>query len=160
MHSFFFRELQLITVLLLIRNSYMSWGHMVHLSKTVCGIFHLRLRFVFIKFIFFSTKSMDSLTLKCHNSFQNKNNWKATQSFDPRPLTFQLQQEVWKFNDICMSWSSLKTALETNFLNLENRSFEYVTFSQYLKFLYLITYLFLFITYLFLFITYFFLWLN
>ena len=30
----------------------------------------------------------------------------------------------------CMSWSSPKTDLETNFLNLENRNFEYVTFSQ------------------------------
>ena len=37
---------------------------------------------------------MDSLTLKCHNSFQNKNNRKATHSFAPRPLIFMLQQEV------------------------------------------------------------------
>ena len=28
------------------------------------------------------------------------------------------------------SWSSLKNDLETKFLNLENQSFEYVTFSQ------------------------------
>ena len=37
---------------------------------------------------------MDSLTLKCHNSFQNKNHRKATQSFAPRPVIFKLQQEV------------------------------------------------------------------
>ena len=70
---------------------------------------------------------MDSLTLKCHNSFQNKNNRKATDSFAPRPLIFKLQQEVLKFNDICMSWSSPKTDLVTNFLNPENQSFENVS---------------------------------
>ena len=31
-----------------------------------------------------------------------------------------------KFNDICVSKSSPKTDLETNFLNLENRSFDRV----------------------------------
>ena len=51
---------------------------------------------------------MDSLTLKCHNSFQNENNRKATHSFAPRPLIFRLQQEVLKFNDIFVSWSTLK----------------------------------------------------
>ena len=43
--------------------------HKVCLSKTVCEIFHFRFRFVF--FVFFSTKCMDSLTSKRHNSFQN-----------------------------------------------------------------------------------------
>ena len=101
--------------------------HRVHLSKSVYGISHFRFCLVFIKVInFSSTKSMGSL--KHHNSFQNKNNRKASQSFAPRPLIFELQQEVWKFNDICMSWSSIKTDLEMNFFNLENRSFGYVTF--------------------------------
>ena len=36
---------------------------------------------------------MDSLTLK-RNSFQNKNNRKATHSFAPTPLIFKLQQKV------------------------------------------------------------------
>ena len=36
------------------------------------------------------------------------------------PLIFKLQQEVRKFNDICVSWSSPKIDLVTNFLNLEN----------------------------------------
>ena len=71
---------------------------------------------------------MDSLTLKLHNSFQNYNDRKATHSFAPRPLIFKLQQEVLKFNDICVSWSSTKTDLERNFLGLENRSFENVSF--------------------------------
>ena len=65
---------------------------------------------------------MDWLTSKRHNSFQNENNRKDTQAFFPRPLMFKLQQEVLKFNDICVSWSSPKTDLDINFLNLENRS--------------------------------------
>ena len=58
---------------------------------------------------------MNSLTLNRHNSFL---------SFAPRLLIFKLQQEVLKFNDICVSWSSPKSHLETNFLNLDNWSFE------------------------------------
>ena len=37
-----------------------------------------------------------------------KSNRKATHSFAPRPLIFKLQQEVLKFNDICVSSSSPK----------------------------------------------------
>ena len=73
---------------------------------------------------------MDLLTLKGHKSFQNQNNKKPTHSFDPRPLIFKLQQEVLKFNGNFVSWSSPETDLETNFLNLENRSFENISFSQ------------------------------
>ena len=61
---------------------------------------------------------MDYLTLKRHNFFQNENNRKATHSFHPRPLIFKLKQEVLKVNDIFVSWSSLKSDLVTNFLNL------------------------------------------
>ena len=72
---------------------------------------------------------MDSLTLKCHNFFQNENNGKATHSFAPRPLIFKLQHKGFlKFNDICVSWSSPKTDLVTNFLNLKNLSFGNVIF--------------------------------
>ena len=93
----------------------------VRLSKTVFGIFHFHVRFVFIKVLnFCSTKCMDFSTLKRHNSFQNQNNEKSTHNFAPRPLIFKLQQEVLKFN-ICVSRSSPKTDLVTNFLNLENR---------------------------------------
>ena len=51
--------------------------------------------------------------------------------FAPRLLILKLGQ-VLKFNDICVSWndSTPKTDLETNFLNLENQSFENVSFSQ------------------------------
>ena len=62
--------------------------------------------------------------LKSHDSFQNKNNRKAIHSFAPRPQNFKLQQEVLKLSDICVSWK------ETTCLNLENRGFENVSFSQ------------------------------
>ena len=73
---------------------------------------------------------MDFLNLKRHNSFQNKNNRKTTHSFAPRPLIFKLQQEVSKFNYIFVIWSSPKTNVETNLLNLGNQDFQYVTFAQ------------------------------
>ena len=63
---------------------------------------------------------MDSFTFKRPNSFHNENNRKATYSFAPRPLIFKLQKEVLRFNDICVSWSSPKTNLVANLLNLEN----------------------------------------
>ena len=62
----------------------------------------------------------ESPTLKRHNSFQNQNKRKATHTVSPRPLTVRLQQEVLRFNDICVSWRSPKADLE---MNLENRSF-------------------------------------
>ena len=70
------------------------------------------------------------LSLKRNNSFQNLNNRKATRIFALRTLIFKQQQKVLKFNNICVSWSSLKTDLETIFLNIENRSFGNVRFSQ------------------------------
>ena len=58
------------------------------------------------------------MTLKRHDSLQNKNNEKVRLSFTPTPLIFKLEQKVLKFNDICLSWSSPKTDLESKFLNL------------------------------------------
>ena len=46
-------------------------------------------------------------------------NGKATRSFALRRLIFKLQQEVLKFNDICVIWNSPKTDLLTNFINLK-----------------------------------------
>ena len=82
--------------------------HKVRPSKTVCGIFHCRIRFVFIKVYIFVQQNAWALTLKRHNSFQNQNNRKATHSFAPRSLIFKLQREVSKFNDVFVSWSSPK----------------------------------------------------
>ena len=70
---------------------------------------------------------MKSWTLKRHNSFQNENNIKLAHSFASRFLIFKLEQEVLKFNDICMSWSSPQTELLTNFLKPQNQSFENVS---------------------------------
>ena len=66
---------------------------------------------------------MDSLILRRHNSFKKKKKKKTTHIFAPRPLIFELQQEVLKFNDII----SPKTDTLTNFLNPENQSFENVS---------------------------------
>ena len=41
-----------------------------------------------LNFIFFSKRSIDSLTLKCLNSLQSKNNKKATHGFAPTSLWF------------------------------------------------------------------------
>ena len=66
--------------------------HKVRLFKTVCGTFHFRFRFYYSLY-FYSTKCLDSLTLKRHNSFQNENNRKATHGFAHRPLIFKLQKK-------------------------------------------------------------------
>ena len=63
------------------------------------------------------------------SSCQNQSNIKAMHAFAPRSLIFKLQQ-VLKVNDASVSWSLLKTELETNFLYLENISFGNVSFSQ------------------------------
>ena len=72
MPSFFFCELQLITFLLLICDSYMK--HKVFLSRTVCRIFCFRFCFIFIKVYIFVQQNAWTvcLTLKHHNSFQIK----------------------------------------------------------------------------------------
>ena len=78
---------------------------------------------------------MDSLSLKRHSSSQNENNKndrKVTPSFFSTPLVFKSQNEFLKFTDTCVSWSSPKNNLETNFLNLENRSFESLSFDIHL----------------------------
>ena len=106
--------------------------HKVCLSKSVCGIFYFQFRLIFMKVYFFIQQNVWilSLTSKLHNSFQKENNRKAIHIFAPRTLIFKLQQEVLKFNGICVNWSSRKTDLVTNFLNFENRNFDNASFSQ------------------------------
>ena len=119
----------------------------------------IRHSFIFNSWFLYKLKHKFHLTLKHHDSFKHKNNRKATYSFALGLLIFNLQQEVWKFNEIYVSCSSPKTRLQTSFLNWKNWNFEYFTIfqeqllSKYLTFLYLITCLFIWITYLFL-------WLN
>ena len=104
MHLFFFRELRLITVLLLIHKSYTGWStSFIHVKQWYFP-FSIPPCF-FLSLYFCSAKRRGSLTLKCYNSFQSKNNRKKTHSFAPKLLVFKLQQEFWKFIDICVSWS-------------------------------------------------------
>ena len=72
--------------------------------------------FEYLFFLAFRSQCRPLWPLKRHNSFQNKNHRKATHSFAPSSLIFKLQQEVLKFNDICVSL----TDMVTNFLYLEN----------------------------------------
>ena len=96
--------------------------HKVRLSKSVCGIFHFRFRHVFIKVYFFVQQK--AWTLWLYNviiCFKIKIRKKSHIFFlpdlwSPRPMIFKLQQEVWKLNDVCVSWSSSKTDLDMNFL--------------------------------------------
>ena len=126
MSSFFFHELQFIAILFLIRDSYMSWSTRFVSLKLCVGFSIFNSVSFLLKFLFFFKKMHGLLD----NSFQYQNNRKATDSFAPRSLASKLLQEVLKFNDICVSWSSPKTDSEINFLNLENRSSENISFSQ------------------------------
>ena len=106
MPSFFFHKLQLITVLLLTCDSYLSQSKRFVSRKLCVGFLNLIPCRFYQSLYFCSTKGMDSLTLKRHNSFQDENNRKATHSFASRPLIFKLQQDGLKFNETCVSWSS------------------------------------------------------
>ena len=53
----------------------------------------------------------------------------ASDGFFRKLLIFKLQNEVLKVNDNYMRWKSPKIDLKLIFLNLENQSFENVSFS-------------------------------
>ena len=46
-----------------------------------------------------------------------------TSLFAPRLIIYKFAQEVFKSNYICANWSSSKTDLVTNFLDVENLEF-------------------------------------
>ena len=101
----------------------------VQLSKIVCMIFYFWFGPVFMEgCIFVQLKEWTLSLSKVIIRFKIKINRKSTHSFASRTLIFKLQQEVWKFNDNYMSWSSPKTTLKMNFLDLENSIFEYFSF--------------------------------
>ena len=96
MHPVLFCELQLTTVLLLTRDSYMSWSTSF-ISLKLCVGFPI-LDFVSILLIFFFNKKhglFDIIII----SFKIKIIEKP-HSFPFRPLIFKLQQEVWKFSEL------------------------------------------------------------
>ena len=99
------------------------------LIRNVSGIFHFRFRFIFFK-VFCSAKSIDSWTLKRHNSFQNKSNRKGTDSFASRTLILNCNK---KFrNSMIFAWDGApqKTVLETKFLTYK---IEVLSTSRFLK---------------------------
>ena len=81
---FFFREVHLITDLLLTCDSYMSWSTRF-VSLKLCAGFSIFDSVLFLSLYFYSTKCMRSLTLKRHNYFRNKNDRKATQFCSQAP---------------------------------------------------------------------------
>ena len=68
---FFFCDLQIIIVLLLVCHSYISWSTRLVSLKLCVGFSIFDCVAFLLKLIFFSTKCMDSSTLKRHNSIQN-----------------------------------------------------------------------------------------
>ena len=85
------------------------------ISLKLCVRFSIFVSLLFLlKFLFCSTKIMNSLTLKRCNSFQNKNK-KTHAHFCSQITDFKVAKEVWKFSYICMRWSSPKSDLQMNF---------------------------------------------
>ena len=148
---FFFCELRLITVLLLICDSHISWSTRFVSLKLCVGFSIFNFISFLLKFILLFNKMHGFFDFKRSQFLYNfffSNNRKATHGFAPRPLIFKLQQEVLKLKDICMSWSFPKADLETKFFDLEKykfwerQFFSIVTLSKYLTFLYWLIYLF------------------
>ena len=130
MPSFFLCELQLITALLLICNSYISRSRMFVIWKLCVGFSIFDSVLFLLNFLFLFNKMHGVLDFKRHNSFQNKILEKPHTVLLLELWFLSCNKKFFKFNDICMNWNSLKTDLMTNFLNLENWRYENVSFSQ------------------------------
>ena len=119
------------------------------ISLKLSGIFHFRICLVFFKvFIFVQGKAWTLWLQNVIISFKIKI-LEQHDSFAPRSLIFKMQQNVWKFNNICVSWSSPKPNLEMNFSILER--FEKFWERQFSNFKWihgipLLTYLFIYLT--------------
>ena len=129
MHFFCSCELQLITVLLLICDSYLNWSTRL-ISLKMCVEFSIFDSASFLlKFMFLFNKkhwlfSFLIITFKIKTV-------EKTSSFTSRTMIFRLPEEIANLiKSAWVGWSSPKTDPKTNFLNLENWSFEYLTFSQ------------------------------
>ena len=71
MHFFFFRELQLITVLLLIRDSYMSWSTMFISLKAYVGFSIVGSISFLLTAIYLLNTKHGLFNFKHHNFLQN-----------------------------------------------------------------------------------------
>ena len=97
MPSFFFRKLQLITVLFFIRDSHMSWTISFFSQKAYVEFSIFDSVSFLSKSTFWSTKKHESLFDFKTSYFQN------IHTFAARPLIFKLYTEVLNFTDICVS---------------------------------------------------------
>ena len=129
MHFFCSCELQLITVLLLICDSCLNWSTRL-ISLKMCVEFSIFDSASFLlKFMFLFNKkhwlfSFLVITFKIKTV-------EKTSSFNSSTMIFRLQEEIANLiKSAWVGWSSPKTDPKTNFLNLENWSFEYFAFSQ------------------------------
>ena len=118
MPSFLSYVLQLITVLLLICDSYMSWSTKFVSLELCVGVSIFNSSLFLLVYIFARQNAWVLWLQNVIIPFKIKTIEKP-HSFAPSPLIFQLQQEVLKFNNICVSWRSPKTDLVINFLNLK-----------------------------------------
>ena len=131
MHSFLLRAPTHQSFTLTSRFLY-ELKHRVYICETVCGIFHVWFRLVFIRVNIFVQQ--EAWTVWLYNvmiSFKIEITEKPYTVLLPDLCFLSFKNIILiKFNDICLSWNSPKTDLETNFLNFKNQSFEYTTFSQ------------------------------
>ena len=103
----------------------------VRASKSMSGIFHFRFRSAFIWFyIFFKQKEWTPWLQNVIIPFNIKKNKNHRHFHSNTSDFFKSQQEFLKFDDICESWSSPKTDMETNFLHLQNPNFENFSFCR------------------------------
>ena len=123
---FSLHELHIITVLLLIFGSYISWStRFISLKPCVAFSIFDSVSFL-LKLIFLFNKMHQHFDFKTLQFLS-----KPTHSFAPRPLIFKSQQEVLKFKGIYVSWSSPKAGQETIFLKFwECQFFSIVTFKN------------------------------
>ena len=106
----------------------LHWAPAHHSLIFIWDSYMWRTRFVSLKLcVGLSIFDSVSFLLKFSFLFNKKHgpldfNRKAKHTFalfKLRPLIFKLQQQVLKFNDICVNWTSPKTGVEANFLNLK-----------------------------------------
>ena len=117
MPSFFFRELQLIAVLLLICDSYMSCSTRLVSLKLCVGLSVFNSVSFLLKFIFLFNKMHRFFDSKTSQFLSKLKSYKKHTEFcSQTPDFFKLQQNVLKLNDVYVSWSSPKADVVTNFL--------------------------------------------
>ena len=126
MPSFFFRELQhysyiVITVFLLICDSYMTWSTRFVSLKLCMGFSIVDFVSFLLKLIFLLDKMHGLWLWSVIIPFKIKIIEKPHTVLFPDMWPLKLQQEVLKFSDICVSWSSAKPDLETIFWTYQTK---------------------------------------